>query len=142
MTVYVGCATWAIAAEHEKRLPPGRFRLERYAKRLPATEVNSSCHESWFADDVDAFLAEREVARVAADPAKVPRAADPGGWKGLRYHRLHGSPRTYYSSYSREYLEALAARLRAETVETWCIFDNTASGAALGNALDLRDLLA
>ena len=233
MTVYVGCATWAIAAEHDHRLPPGRFRLERYAKRLPATEVNSTFHrahklatwqrwaeltgpsfrfavklprevthdlrlrdaraavakfvdeiaalgpklgpvlvqtppslefdadavasflgllgthrvvweprhESWFSYDADAFLVEREVARVAADPAKVARAADPGGWPGLRYWRLHGSPRTYHSAYSAEFLASLAERLRAETVETWCIFDNTASGAALGNALDLRELV-
>ena len=32
------------------------------------------------------------VARVAADPAKVPAAAEPGGWRGLAYYRLHGSP--------------------------------------------------
>jgi len=28
-----------------------------------------------------------------------------------------------------------------EGVQRWCIFDNTASGAALGNALRLRELL-
>jgi uncharacterized protein YecE (DUF72 family) len=98
-------------------------------------------HASWFEPEVDAFLAERGVARVAADPAPVPAAAEPGGWAGLRYHRLHGSPRTYHSPYPREYLETVADRLRAEPVETWCIFDNTASGAALGNALEVRDLL-
>ncbi|HLM68927.1 MAG TPA: DUF72 domain-containing protein, partial [Longimicrobium sp.] len=54
--------------------------------------------------------------------------------------RLHGSPRTYYSSYTDEYLDAVAARIRRDVDagrEAWCIFDNTASGAATQNALDL-----
>jgi uncharacterized protein YecE (DUF72 family) len=89
-------------------------------------------HASWFTDEVDEFLADRRIARVAADPAVVPRAAEPGGWDGLRYYRLHGSPVTYRSSYSDEYLTAVAERLEPGD---WCIFDNTASGAALPNAL-------
>ena len=95
-------------------------------------------HPSWFEDRVDAFLAERRVARVAADPAVVPRAAEPGGWDGLRYFRLHGSPVTYRSRYDDAFLDALAPRLRAGD---WCIFDNTASGEALGNAVGLLSRL-
>jgi uncharacterized protein YecE (DUF72 family) len=102
-------------------------------------------HPSWFGGDADALLAEHRAARVAADPARVPEAAEPGGWPGLVYHRLHGSPRVYYSAYPGEYLDALAERIAASSAagaETWCIFDNTASGAAAGNALDLADRLA
>jgi uncharacterized protein YecE (DUF72 family) len=99
-------------------------------------------HASWFEPAAEEFLAAHLVARVAADPAPVPAAEAPGGSPDFRYYRLHGSPRTYHSPYPREFLEPLAERLRAETVETWCIFDNTASGAALGNALDVRELLA
>jgi uncharacterized protein YecE (DUF72 family) len=50
----------------------------------------------------------------------------------------------YYSAYSEEYLDALAARLRAEAAagrSVWCIFDNTTLGAATRNALDLRSRL-
>ena len=60
------------------------------------------------------------------------------------YYRLHGSPKMYYSAYTEEYLEALAARLRAEAAagrNVWCIFDNTTLGAATRNALDLRSRL-
>jgi uncharacterized protein YecE (DUF72 family) len=60
------------------------------------------------------------------------------------YLRLHGTPRVYYSSYEAPVLGALAARLlqtEAEGAECWCIFDNTASGAAAGDALDLQRLL-
>ena len=80
-----------------------------------------------------------QVARVAADPALVSSAADPGGWPGLRYFRLHGSPVTYRSPYEAPFLDALAARLRPGD---WCIFDNTASGAALPNAVQLLERLA
>jgi uncharacterized protein YecE (DUF72 family) len=78
------------------------------------------------------------VARVAADPAVVPRAAEPGGWPELRYFRLHGSPVTYRSAYPPEVLDAVAARLRPGD---WCMFDNTAAGEALGNALGLLSRL-
>jgi uncharacterized protein YecE (DUF72 family) len=78
------------------------------------------------------------VARVAADPAVVPAAADPGGWDGLAYVRLHGSPRIYWSAYDDAYLAKLEARLRlladGPAREVWCIFDNTASAAAYDDA--------
>jgi uncharacterized protein YecE (DUF72 family) len=57
------------------------------------------------------------------------------------YCRLHGSPRTYYSAYEPTLIEALALRMEAarhEAQSVWCIFDNTASGAATANALDLQ----
>ena len=106
----------------------------------PAAVVCEPRHESWFTPEVDAMLDARRVTRVAADPARVAAAGDPGGFRGLAYYRLHGSPRTYYSSYPDEYLDALAERIRRDRAagrEVWCIFDNTASGAATGNALDL-----
>lgn len=98
-------------------------------------------HASWFTEEVSEMLAGFEVARVAADPAKVPEAAVPGGWGGLRYWRLHGSPRVYYSSYEREYLEGLAGAVAGEG-EAWVVFDNTASGAGAGNAVELAGMLA
>ena len=112
------------------------------------TEVSVVCeprHPSWFEDEADALLAGFRVARVAADPARVPAAAHPGGWRGIAYHRLHGSPRMYYSSYPAEYLQDLARRLLDDAAagrEAWCIFDNTASGAAAANALELLAALA
>jgi uncharacterized protein YecE (DUF72 family) len=100
-------------------------------------------HESWFAPAPEALLASFRIARAAADPPIAPGTLTPAGWAGLTYYRLHGSPRRYYSAYSQEFLDALAHTLRQAAVEseTWCIFDNTALGAAMGNALSLRDLL-
>jgi uncharacterized protein YecE (DUF72 family) len=55
------------------------------------------------------------------------------------YHRLHGSPKVYYSAYDDSYLAALAGKLitAARSATVWCIFDNTAEGAATANALDV-----
>ena len=102
-------------------------------------------HPDWFGPEPDALLRTMRVARVAADPARVPQAGVPGGFDGLAYHRLHGAPRVYYSAYDDDVLDALAARL-ADTVDrgipTWCIFDNTTLGAATGNALGIRARMA
>jgi uncharacterized protein YecE (DUF72 family) len=95
---------------------------------------------SWFAPELNDWLAKRHVARVAADPARMEGAVEPGGWEGLVYYRWHGSPRIYYSKYDEAALAALRLRLdksRQRGAEAWCIFDNTASGAAFGNALTL-----
>lgn len=94
---------------------------------------------SWFTPDADALLVEHHVARVAADPARVPEAAKPGGWPALRYARLHGSPRMYYSSYDAAIVVRLADEAAASGVESWTIFDNTASGAAAENALAMLE---
>ena len=95
---------------------------------------------SWFGPEPDSMLQEFHIARVAADPAVAAQAAQPAGWPGLVYFRLHGSPRRYYSAYSQDFLSHFAEELSCiskSTTPAWCIFDNTASGAALGNALDL-----
>jgi uncharacterized protein YecE (DUF72 family) len=102
-------------------------------------------HESWFGPDADAMLSAHRVARVAADPARVPPAAEPGGWDGLIYFRLHGSPRMYYSDYEPARLATLVPSLHSASVravERWCIFDNTTLGAATGNAVALTRLIA
>ncbi|HYE28765.1 MAG TPA: DUF72 domain-containing protein [Allosphingosinicella sp.] len=98
-------------------------------------------HPSWFGDEPEAMLAALRIARVAADPAPVPAGADPGGWRGLAYFRLHGSPVAYRSSYDDGRLEAYAARIAAQRGPVWCIFDNTAAAAATGDALKLGRLI-
>jgi uncharacterized protein YecE (DUF72 family) len=108
---------------------------------LPCRLACEPRHATWFDKDAEAMLDRLSIARVAANPAIVPGAGTPGGWHGLRYHRLHGSPRIYYSSYEPDALEAMRVTLTAEAsagLETWCILDNTAHGFATTNALELR----
>ncbi len=97
-------------------------------------------HATWFTDEVDVLLSCFQVARVAADPACVPRAGAPGGWPGLVYYRLHGSPEMYRSAYGAEYVTALGKQVAkfAADAAVWCVFDNTARGEATNDALCLQ----
>ena len=236
--IRVGCAGWGVPKEHAERFPEAGSHLERYARRFPAVEINSSfycphrpatyarwaasvppgfrfavkvpreithlrwladpeeplhrflaeygalgealgpllvqippslafdnavavpfftelrgrftgnvvCeprHPSWFQTEAERVLIRHQIARVAADPPPVPSAANPGGWPGLVYYRLHGSPRVYYSAYPEHYLAAIAATLSAaaSAATVWCIFDNTAQGAATEDALGVIEQL-
>ena len=99
---------------------------------------------------VACLIALAGVCRAADPPQGSALAAQPGGWPGLRYWRLHGAPRTYYSEYAEPWLQTLADRLQSlegspaqtETEkEIWVIFDNTALGHATANAIWLGDAL-
>jgi uncharacterized protein YecE (DUF72 family) len=118
----------------------GRF-LRDLRHRTAAPIACEPRHPSWFVPEVEALLEELGIGRVAADPAPVPGAGAPGGWRGLTYLRLHGSPRIYHSPYDdaaiRSALGGLAQR-RAEGSACWCIFDNTAAFAAIPNALTAK----
>lgn len=119
----------------------GRF-FEDLRATFAGAVVCEPRHPTWFAPEAEAMLHAFQVARVAADPAPHARAAEPGGWPGLAYWRLHGSPRMYFSPYAEEALQALADRLAASAAKgRWCIFDNTASGAAADDALKLAAML-
>lgn len=94
-------------------------------------------HRSWFGEEAVALLGDEQVARVIADPPVVSEMA-PVIYRDLLYIRLHGSPEIYHSNYSDDCLQRLAPRLlhhQQRGRQVWCIFDNTASGAALPNAL-------
>jgi uncharacterized protein YecE (DUF72 family) len=131
------------------QLPPSlRFEAERVGAFLETWRAHTDAptvleprHASWFAAEPEAMLRDFRIARVAADPAVVPAAAEPGGWRGLTYRRLHGSPVIYESAYAPEVLESLATRLTEEP-DTWCVFDNTKFSAATRDALAINNLLS
>ncbi|WP_375393205.1 DUF72 domain-containing protein [uncultured Sphingomonas sp.] len=113
----------------------------RLGETLPGRVACEPRHPSWFTAAADALLIAHAVARVAADPARVPGAAEPGGWRGLTYARWHGSPAIYRSSYDETAIEAHAAVARTAG-ESWTMYDNTTLGAATANALALQAGLA
>ncbi len=99
-------------------------------------------HASWYAPPVTALLVRARIARVVADPPRPAAATEPAGAADVLYLRLHGSPRTYSSAYDDARLATIAAQIQRTTAATtWCMFDNTASGAAAGDALKLQALL-
>ncbi|MES2938161.1 MAG: DUF72 domain-containing protein [Pseudomonadota bacterium] len=131
------------------QLPPSLAFDAKIASRF-LTTLRGACgdialvmeprHASWFAAEADGLLHRTQVARVLADPVRHPPGQWPGGWQQRVYLRLHGSPRMYYSAYPPDQLQALARRMRRasdEGQEVWCILDNTASGAAADNSLEL-----
>jgi uncharacterized protein YecE (DUF72 family) len=126
------------------QLPPSLEFKQRTAcaffKALPRRRgVKVVCeprHRSWFTPAAQSMLRDAGVSRVAADPARFPGAEAPAGASRLAYFRWHGSPRLYYSMYSRSQLSAFAAMVNANTArEAWCVFDNTALYAAWDDAL-------
>jgi uncharacterized protein YecE (DUF72 family) len=135
------------------QLPPGLAYEARVAatffamlrRRFPSAWL--ACeprHPGWFEPRVDALWQRHGIARVAADPARIPASALPVGDGGWAYWRWHGSPRMYYDAYGEDRLRALAAMLRAcarSGRQAWCIFDNTAAGHAVADAARLQALL-
>jgi uncharacterized protein YecE (DUF72 family) len=114
----------------------GRF----FDKLRSATAADIVCeprHATWFASAAIGMLADFGIARVSADP---PIVKQPGRmlYMDTVYIRLHGAPIIYHSAYSDEYLKRLATEIenhKNSGRRVWCIFDNTASGAAMPNAL-------
>lgn len=99
-------------------------------------------HPTWFTGAADRRLEAHGVGRVAADPSCGEDGHLPSGSDRIAYFRLHGSPVMYHSSYPDDYLVALAQQMRKLVGRpVWCVFDNTARGAATMNALDLQDRL-
>ncbi|CAH0132758.1 DUF72 domain-containing protein [Stenotrophomonas lactitubi] len=133
------------------QLPPslaydGRTASAFFRALRRRSAVRVACeprHPSWFDAKADALLDDHDIARVAADPASIAGADQPGGARHWSYWRWHGHPRAYYSAYPASELCRLAAAATqaAALGEVWVILDNTAHGHAVPNALQLRTLL-
>ncbi len=129
------------------QLPPGlHFKAEVahafYAALTMQIAVPIVCearHASWFSMEAASMLATLDVARVYADPPVVDQPFAMDATSSV-YFRLHGSPVMYHSRYPDAFLQQVADQLRQSREQgktAWCIFDNTASGAAMPNALSL-----
>lgn len=123
--------------------------FEALRRRHAGAVVCEPRHLSWFTPQAQALLMEHRIGRVAADPAPCPEAAVVGGWlgslpdgqPGVAYVRLHGTPRKYWSAYTPQALASWTAHLQQHSqADRWCIFDNTAGGAAIEDALDFQRL--
>lgn len=124
---------------------PGTSRafFQALRERTGADIVCEPRHRTWFTDEARQVLADADIAYVKADPLAVD--APPPPETDVVYYRLHGSPKMYYSAYAEAFLDALATEISDHEQagrRVWCIFDNTAEGAALPNALSLlrRDM--
>ncbi len=137
------------------QLPPGlvfdRADVMRYFRRLRRAVPDAVAlvceprHASWGKEEVQLLRGKLGVSRAAVDPPRWGLDSSPGGYGGLAYFRMHGSPRIYYSDYEAARLADLALHLKQAahaSDQVWCIFDNTAHGHAIGNALSIQRALA
>ncbi|MRV73819.1 DUF72 domain-containing protein [Duganella sp. FT92W] len=101
-------------------------------------------HPTWFSDTATGVLREHGITRVIADPPAGQPDPHVATTKST-YLRLHGTPRVYYSPYGPEDIDwaarIIAGRLKAGH-DAWCIFDNTAEGHAMPNAVSLQQRLS
>ena len=101
-------------------------------------------HPSWSEREAKETLIEHAISGVAADPPLIRDAVQPWGYPDLAYFRLHGSPQVYWSSYTDDFLQALARQV-SESLrvgrEVWVIFDNTGAGAGAPDAARLKAYL-
>ena len=131
------------------QLPPSRifdrsiagafFKMLR--QETAAHIVCEARNPSWFTSEATAVLETNRVTRVAADPVPPGCEFVAPAHPDFAYFRLHGAPRIYYSAYSIDRLQGVAAAAGA-AAETWCIFDNTAAGAAWPDATTLQRLVS
>ncbi|MGK9055264.1 DUF72 domain-containing protein [Xaviernesmea oryzae] len=92
-------------------------------------------HKSWASAEALDLLKSYAIDRVLADPAPVWPADN--FETPPKYVRLHGKPKIYYSSYTDEETRLFSKLLAPDG---WCVFDNTASGAAIENALTMLEM--
>lgn len=122
---------------------PGATARHFFSLLRDLVDVDIACeprHPSWFQSEVIEQMASSGIAYVDADPPVMRGIKPVDSPKLVQYIRLHGSPIVYHSRYSEAYIDQLASRLSAACASgqrSWCVFDNTASGAAIDNAYSL-----
>jgi uncharacterized protein YecE (DUF72 family) len=124
------------ASVHFERRRANQFFL-KLRQRYSGLVACEPRHSSWYGAAASDLFIEHDVARVVADPPRPVQAAEPLSGASLLYVRWHGSPRLYWSAYSDEDLVRLSTLIAKQPAETavWVVFDNTAAGAALEDAL-------
>src|SRR5690242_13869791 len=81
----VGCAGWSIRREYAEHFPATGTHLERYARRLPAVEINSSFYRPhrpetyarWAASVPESFRFAVKVPKEITHTRRLRDVADP-----------------------------------------------------------------
>ena len=114
------------------------------SKAIRSTGSTSHHDARRFQQTLDDVWTRHAPDRVAADPVWPPLSAHVEGAGPVRYWRLHGSPLMDRTPYDDAALHDLAVDVRpARDAGHACrvVFDNTASGAAIRDALRFKALI-
>jgi uncharacterized protein YecE (DUF72 family) len=96
-------------------------------------------NESWWRQEVYDALAQNNITFCSVNYPKLPIEVIATNKTG--YYRFHGNPRLFYSEYNAEELETIVNQLLDKGVDkAYVYFNNTASTAAIVNALDFKRL--
>ncbi|HTE50047.1 MAG TPA: DUF72 domain-containing protein [Kofleriaceae bacterium] len=138
----LAAVVWQLPANLECDLVRLRSFLATLARWPEVRHAIELRHRSWFTDEVAALLGEARTAVCIGSAPDFPMWLE--ATTDLVYVRLHGHTRKYASSYSHAHLRRWAERVttwRAEGRDVHVYFDNDAEGAAVGNALELMELV-
>lgn len=97
-------------------------------------------HESWWREEVYQALAKSNIAFCSVNYPKLPTRVV--ATNNIGYYRFHGNPRLFYSEYGTEELKTTLNELQENDAikEAYVYFNNTASTAAIINALEFKNL--
>ncbi|MCW4470531.1 DUF72 domain-containing protein [Flavobacterium sp. MFBS3-15] len=96
-------------------------------------------HESWWRQDVAEALANAGITFCSVNYPKLP--TDIIATTSTGYVRMHGNPKLFYSKYSEGDLQDLHKKLLAHNFhEAFVYFNNTASEAAIENAIYFKEM--
>ncbi|TYR38390.1 DUF72 domain-containing protein [Sphingobacterium phlebotomi] len=96
-------------------------------------------HKSWWRQDVIKILHENNITFCNVNYPKLPTSIQQT--TSIGYVRMHGNPELFYSEYTKDEVETLYHEV--DTVgfkEIYIYFNNTASTAAIINAVQLKEI--
>lgn len=98
-------------------------------------------HESWWRQDVQQALAVKQVSFCGVSFPKIV-FDDAVTNAPLAYYRFHGVPVLFHSAYELPFLQKIAGQLQDTSMvkEAFIYFNNTASMAAIDNALQFKSM--
>lgn len=125
------------------QLPPSfSFNDDRLKSVLQVMNANFKNvvefrHESWWRDEVIKKLTENDITFCNVNYPGLPTVIQQT--TSIGYIRMHGNPRLFYSAYTTEEIETLYDQInQIGFKEVFVYFNNTASTAAIRNALQLK----
>lgn len=128
------------------QLPPSfsyteeRLQLVLSAVNPEFKNVVEFRHESWWRQEVYDALEKSRITFCSVNYPKLPTQVIKTN--AIGYYRFHGSPQLFYSLYKVEELESVLQQITEHDFkEAYIYFNNTASSAAIINALKVKDIL-
>ncbi|WP_330746188.1 DUF72 domain-containing protein [Chryseobacterium sp. CP-77] len=98
-------------------------------------------HSSWWQKEIFGLLKQHDIVFSGVSfPGHLPEDLIINHPEIL-YYRLHGKPVLYKSEYSKDFIDALAEKIKNASQTSFIFFNNTWGTAAIKNSLYLKSIL-